>query len=53
MSLLQVYVSSHGCYTADFDQLLEVYGEQYVGIQASEVYLVQASANLYSLGWYV
>ena len=26
------------------DQLLEVYGEQCVGIQASEVYLAQASA---------
>ena len=31
-------------YRADFDQLLEVYSEQCVGIQASEVYLAQASA---------
>ena len=31
-------------YRADFDQLLEVYSEQCLGIQASEVYLAQASA---------
>ena len=36
-------------YRADFDQLLEVYSEQCVGIQASEVYLAQASANLWLL----